>query len=217
MEPHQNIALSFKCPKQLNQLHPVNGDYYCDGCQKTVHDFRGMTEAQVLEAMSKSARQTCGIFESERITVLPQIPRWLKWASAAMVALGMTACDDAVMGKPIKQENPQNPTNRQVKTPDYFLGDVVEVEPSPVGGMDAFYKYLNKAIKNPKAISGRAIVTFTIEGDGSASDIKILRTPDHSLDSEIINVIKHMPKWRPGFENGKPARVQYALPINLSK
>jgi len=246
MEPHQNIALSFKCPKQLNQLHPVNGDYYCDGCQKTVHDFRGMTEAQVLEAMSKSARQTCGIFEKERITVLPQMPRWLKWASAAMMFFGVTSIHENVLAQTKKTIAKSHVSK---KTEEVLVGAIsapLEPEPEVIyreipqltdtdknrpligaimpgmvasypGGETALKQYLVKNIENPHHFIGNAIALFTIEKDGSLSNIKIIKSAGKPLDASIITALKHMPKWRPGIQSGKPTKVQYTLPINFSK
>lgn len=101
MEPLKNIKLTFKCPKQLNQLQPCNGDWYCDGCHKIVRDFRGMSEAQILEFLKKNEHKICGMFEPGRIEVQPQQYKWLKWASAAMLFLGLTSCHEAAKDKPL--------------------------------------------------------------------------------------------------------------------
>jgi len=101
METLQNIKLTFKCPKQLNELQPCNGDWYCDGCRKIVHDFRGMSEKQILKAFEKNDYKLCGMFENGRIEVQPQPYKWLKWASAAMLFLGLTSCHNVATDKPL--------------------------------------------------------------------------------------------------------------------
>ncbi|WP_448700283.1 hypothetical protein ACFGVR_00260 [Mucilaginibacter sp. AW1-3] len=115
MEPLQNIKLSFKCPKQLNELQPCNGDWYCDGCKKMVYDFRGMTEEQVMASLIKNNYKMCGIYDAERIEVLPRYGKWFKWASAAMLFLGLTSCHSAV-NKPLMGDtvavSPDNQTTR---------------------------------------------------------------------------------------------------------
>ena len=113
METLQNIKLSFKCPKQLNELQPCNGDWYCDGCRKIVHDFRGMSEAQILDTFAKSEYKMCGMFDAGRIEVLPKYGKWFKWASAAMVFLGLTSChgtaDKPLVGDTIAVSAVQQP------------------------------------------------------------------------------------------------------------
>jgi len=101
METLQNIKLTFKCPKQLNELQPCNGDWYCDGCRKIVHDFRGMSEKQILKAFEKNDYKLCGMFEDGRIEVQQQQYKWLKWASAAMLFLGLTSCHEVARDKPL--------------------------------------------------------------------------------------------------------------------
>jgi hypothetical protein len=92
MEPLQNIKLSFQCPKQLNELQSCNGDWYCDDCKKIVYDFREMTEDQIMARFAKNDYKMCGIFNAGRVEVLPKYGKWFKWASAAMLFLGLTSC-----------------------------------------------------------------------------------------------------------------------------
>lgn len=101
METLQTIKLTFKCPKQLNQLQPCNGDWYCDGCRKIVHDFRGMSEKQILEVFEKNDYKLCGMFEDGRIEVKQQQYKWFRWASAAILFLGLTSCHGVAGNKPL--------------------------------------------------------------------------------------------------------------------
>lgn len=69
------------------------------------------------------------------------------------------------------------------------------------------------AIAAENGIQGRVIVQFVIERDGSASQIKIARGVDPSLDKEAMRVVGLMPKWKPGMQRGKPVRFRYTLPV----
>ena len=97
---------------------------------------------------------------------------------------------------------------------------VVEQSAEFPGGEVEMYKYISQRVKYPEiakdlGISGTVYTTFTIETDGSVSNINILRSPHSSLSDESIRVLKLMPKWTPGRINGKPVRVKYNVPIKF--
>jgi protein TonB len=97
----------------------------------------------------------------------------------------------------------------------------VEIEPSPMGGLEKFYSFLGNKIKYPTAAKdvgtqGRVVLTFVVEKDGSLTDIKALRDPGNGLGDEAIRVLKLAPHWNPGIQNGKKVRVQYTIPVNFS-
>jgi protein TonB len=56
-------------------------------------------------------------------------------------------------------------------------------------------------------------VGFIVEKDGSVSNVKVLRGIGGGCDEEAVRVIKGMPKWKPGKQDGKPVRVSYMMPI----
>ena len=96
--------------------------------------------------------------------------------------------------------------------------DVVEVMPQFPGGQIAMMKYIMENIKYPKqamkeGIQGRVTVSFIVEKDGRVSNVRLLRSVQSALDKEAIRVVKSMPKWTPGKQNGKPVRVRYNLPV----
>ncbi|MDL2252013.1 energy transducer TonB [Odoribacter sp. OttesenSCG-928-J03] len=64
--------------------------------------------------------------------------------------------------------------------------------------------------------SGRVIVFFVVEEDGSISEVKVLKgAGDTALDAEAVRVAQAMPKWIPGrcLEHNRPVRVSFMLPI----
>ena len=96
--------------------------------------------------------------------------------------------------------------------------DVVEVMPQFPGGQIAMLQYLMKNIKYPEqamkeGIQGRVTVRFIVEKDGSISDVKPVLSVHPLLNKEAVRVVKSMPKWSPGKQNGKPVRVQLIVPI----
>jgi protein TonB len=104
------------------------------------------------------------------------------------------------------------------KAPEIFT--VVEQMPEFPGGAQEMMKYIVKNIRYPDVekeanISGRCFVKFVVEMDGSISNVEILKgVPGGSnLDREAVRVVKSMPKWNPGKQNGRAARVFFNLPI----
>jgi protein TonB len=98
--------------------------------------------------------------------------------------------------------------------------DVVEVMPSFPGGNGALMSYLSSNVKYPvvaqeNGVQGRVIVSFVVERDGSISDVKVVRSVDPSLDREAARVVKSMPKWNPGKQNGSAVRVKYNVPVSF--
>ena len=98
--------------------------------------------------------------------------------------------------------------------------DVVEQMPSFPGGDAELMKFLHDHMKYPavaeeNGIQGRVIATFVVERDGSISDVKVIKSVDPSLDKEAIRVLKSMPKWIPGKQNGSAVRVKYTVPVTF--
>ncbi|MBR6190914.1 MAG: energy transducer TonB [Prevotella sp.] len=98
--------------------------------------------------------------------------------------------------------------------------DVVEQMPSFPGGQAALMNYLNNNIKYPviaeeNGIQGRVVVQFVVGKDGHISDVKVAKSVDPSLDKEAVRVVKAMPKWIPGKQNGQAVTVRYTLPVTF--
>lgn len=110
---------------------------------------------------------------------------------------------------------------------------VVEEMPQFPGGMDSLMVYIQKNQQCPKemmekGLTGRVMVQFVVEKDGSTSNIKVIKPMSSSLrdydaefaekvgrlvDDEAVRLVKAMPKWEPGRMNGERVRVKYYLPI----
>ena len=74
-------------------------------------------------------------------------------------------------------------------------------------------QYPPEAAEN--GISGRVVIGYVVERDGSISNVQVLRGVDPSLDKEAVRLVKSMPKWNPGMTNGSPVRVKYNVPVQF--
>ena len=97
---------------------------------------------------------------------------------------------------------------------------VVEQMPLFPGGDAALMGYLRDNIHYPtvaaeNGVQGRVVVGFVVERDGSITDVNVLRSVDPSLDREAVRVVKSMPKWTPGKQNGSAVRVKYQVPVTF--
>ena len=107
------------------------------------------------------------------------------------------------------------------KKSDAPILTIVEQMPEYPGGEDSLFKYLGEKIKYPQlakelGISGTVIVNFVVEQDGSLSDISILKDIGGGCGNEAVRVIKSMPNWIPGKQNGFVVRVVFNLPIQFT-
>ncbi len=97
---------------------------------------------------------------------------------------------------------------------------VVEQMPMYPGGDAALMGYLRDNIHYPtvaaeNGVQGRVVVGFVVERDGSITDVNIIRSVDPSLDREAMRVVKSMPRWTPGKQNGSAVRVKYQVPVTF--
>lgn len=97
---------------------------------------------------------------------------------------------------------------------------MVEQKPEFPGGEAAMYKWLSDNIVYPSAASeegvqGRVVVEFVVGKDGSISNVKVVRPRHPALDKEALRVVKAMPNWLPGRNNGQPVKVTYTLPVTF--
>ena len=124
-----------------------------------------------------------------------------------------TACIEVMKGA--IEIIPEPPIEGEVK-----IFDIVEQMPSFPGGNKALFDYLSENIKYPilaeeNGIQGRVIVTFVVEKDGSITEAKVVKSVHPSLDKEALRVVKGMPKWIPGVQNGVPVRTKYTIPVTF--
>ena len=98
--------------------------------------------------------------------------------------------------------------------------EVVEQMPQFPGGNAALMEYLRSNTHYPvvaaeNGVQGRVSISFVVEKDGSITDVQVARPVDPSLDKEAARVVKSMPKWQPGKQNGSFVRVRYIVPVTF--
>ncbi|MFN0048440.1 MAG: energy transducer TonB, partial [Cytophagales bacterium] len=93
--------------------------------------------------------------------------------------------------------------------------------PEFAGGTLAMQKFIASNIKYPRVASqqgleGRVIVTFVINGQGEVTNAEVVKGIGGGCDEEAIRVIKMLPKWKPGKQNGRPVSVKFTVPIKFA-
>jgi TonB family protein len=94
----------------------------------------------------------------------------------------------------------------------------VEHMPQYPGGDEELLKFIHDNLRYPKVaaevgIEGRVTIRFVISRTGEVTDVTVIRGLDPSCDREAVRVVKMMPTWTPGSQNGKNVAVYYTLPI----
>ncbi len=123
--------------------------------------------------------------------------------------------------------NPTNETADELVVVAYEQDNVsqdvyetVEQMPEFPGGMEAMMRFLQQNIQYPanaakNKVEGRVVLQFVIEKDGQIGEVKIARSVDPELDAEALRVVKSMPTFIPGRQDGEPVAVWYTIPISF--
>ena len=96
---------------------------------------------------------------------------------------------------------------------------LVEKKPSFMGGdANTFSAWVNKNLVYPEVarengVSGRVILQFTVNANGSVTNVKVVRGVDPALDNEAVRVISSSPKWTPGKQRDRSVPVTYNFPV----
>lgn len=116
---------------------------------------------------------------------------------------------------------PSEETGPAETAPEIFT--VVEEMPEFPGGAAEMMKYIQKNIQYPTmareaGIGGKCFLKFVVNGDGVISDVQVLKGVSGcgDCDKEAIRVVKSMPKWKAGKQNGRSVPVYFNLPINFT-
>ncbi|MBA7487989.1 MAG: energy transducer TonB [Prevotella sp.] len=105
-------------------------------------------------------------------------------------------------------------------TKDSVVLKTVEQLPEFPGGIVQFMKWLTRNLRYPsmaqsQRIQGKVVISFIINKDGSIASPTIVQSADPLLDREAMRVIRMMPHWKPGLQDGKPCRTMFAIPVNF--
>ena len=149
--------------------------------------------------------------EIERIEREIRAPRNQEVGDVAVGRIeDMDDYDPVILEEPINIPEPQTEQSK--------VFEVVEQMPSFPGGDAALMSFIANNIRFPAVcedIQGRVVCSFIVERDGSISDVKVVKGVDPALDQEAKRVLKSMPRWNPGKQNGQPVRVKYTVPVTF--
>lgn len=129
------------------------------------------------------------------------------------IDLDVEITEETVIEEVVFEEAPEEEVAETIFT-------IVEEQPTPAGGLSAFYEYVRKNLDYPSQarrmnIEGKVFVQFVIEKDGSITDVKAVKGIGAGCDEEAVRVIKNSPKWNPGKQRGRAVKVRMILPITF--
>lgn len=172
------------------------------------------------------ARGVDPLLDKEALRVINSMPKWepgkhkgeavsVKYTVPVMFRLG----EDDTQKKKVKDKDGNVVgVGKQAQVDENGIHTVCDQMPTFPGGMAECMKFLSKNIDYPEdcekaGVQGRVIVQFVVDKEGNITEPKVVRGIHESLDKEALRVIKMMPKWEPGKEDGKPVNVKYTVPI----
>jgi protein TonB len=93
-------------------------------------------------------------------------------------------------------------------------------KPQFPGGDKALVEYLNKSLIYPAEAlkqkwSGKTLVAFVINEDGTIVNVHVIKSSWGLLDNEAVRIVKMMPKWIPATENGVNKKEMVVLPVSF--
>jgi TonB family protein len=162
----------------------------------------------------------------QRIIMLqkPQTHRraLLAYALVLPLAAGLLMCTQSESDQPQSQTaltSAQTSARKNVKI-DGEVFTVVEQHPEFPGGMKELSTYLGQNLKYPEAAEkanaqGRVFISFIVTKTGEITDVNLLKGIGFGADEEAMRVVRQMPRWKPGRQNGLVVNVKYNLPINF--
>ena len=166
----------------------------------------------------KVLRGVCESIDNEAVRVVKAMPNW-KPGKQAGKPVRVSYC------LPISFKLSDGATEKTAKKSDVNpdkndVYQTVEEMPQFLGGETAMMEFVAKNIVYPeeardKEISGRVFVKFVVEKDGSISEVKVAQGIGGGCDEEAVRVVKAMPKWKPGKQDGQPVRVSFTMPFTF--
>ena len=170
----------------------------------------------------KVMRGIGGGCDEEAVRVIKGMPKWkpgIQKGKPVRVSY-MMPINFKLDSQPTKPAQKADVSKPDMKPDKNGVYQICEQMPEFPGGVEALMDFVAKNVVYPqeamdKEISGRVYVSFVIEKDGSVNEVKVMKGIGGGCDDEAVRVIKAMPKWKPGKQDGKPVRVSYMMPITF--
>lgn len=149
--------------------------------------------------------------KDEEVLEEEYIPTMNELEEAQISTIDAEGVDSVIVDVDVEVEAPAEPAE---------ILSFVEVMPTFVGGDEGLMRYLGENLSYPDVakdvgIEGLVYIRFVIEPTGEVADVTVIRGIFGPLDEEAVRVIKNMPNWNPGIQNGRKVRVYYTIPIRF--
>jgi len=149
--------------------------------------------------------------DQEALRVVSMMPQW-----KPVIKDGIPVSVIYIL--PISIEKTPSSTDTLSYSKNDTLLLAASMRPEFKGGMVAMLNYLRGSIHYPNSalqskVQGAVFVQFVVRKTGKVSNVRVLRGIDGECDAEAVRVIKSMPDWIPGRNNGEAVSVMYQIPI----
>lgn len=236
--PIHNVRLT-ACAVAPEQLTPGPGGQFCAACQRVVHDFTGASQADLARAQAAAPDgRVCGRFrlsqlapESRPARLRRRLRLFLLVAGLVLVQ-GLNARQAWAQLRPGVAQGPGKLAARRIPPhqpplcpPDtshrqttVFGGP--EKMPVPPGSMDGLMKFLAQNLHYPATqtnAEGKVFVSFVVQPTGQLTDFKVVKGIAPAFDAEALRVLRLMPAWTPGEQNGRPVACHYTVPVTFRR
>lgn len=190
------------------------------GIRKSIADANGIEYSPRKCHHEGECRGTCPACEAEvryierQLNVRRQLGKAVTIVGLSAGIAALTGCGSGGghLAQPSGMMIPPEPTEQ-------VFGDVDQLQIASFrGGQKALMEWIENNTNYPddECHSGRVVVTFTINKDGSISDAKVVKSVCPELDKEALRVVNAMPKWYPAKNNGQSVKTKYSVPITFS-
>lgn len=96
---------------------------------------------------------------------------------------------------------------------------IVQQQPEFPGGMQAWVAFLRRYLQTPDDLAEgekkTVMVSFVVDTDGAVTGFKVTQSGGRNFDEEVIRVLRKMPKWKPGIQNGRAVALTYTQPVTF--
>jgi len=185
---------------------------------KTLHGFDNACDEEANRLVKSMPNWIPGRMNGQAVSSIFQIPIKFELPKTTQKKYGYTTEDQPVSDKLENETILDNPIPREDGKDRPLL--VVEQNPEFKGGYNALLKYLKNNMIYPitakkEGIQGTVFVYFVVERNGKITSVKLLRGIGKACDEEAIRLVKSMPAWIPGRQDGKVVRVMFQIPVKF--
>lgn len=118
------------------------------------------------------------------------------------------------------KDNQQAGGNQAAPEEDSKIYTIVETPASFPGGEAALLNYVNSHLKYPaiaqeEGIQGKVVLKFVVLENGNVGQVQVVQSLESHCDQEAVRVVKSLPRFSPGKQQGKPVKSWFTLPIRF--